>query len=89
MFLWYIKIIKLMGDQYEKRPVEGDNIKSDFGEYRTAAEKGQSFVFAGGKWKDMTDNDVKNILKTDFEPGNCCNKSTVRKTGGKAMRCRQ
>lgn len=55
----------------KKRPVKGDNIKSDFGEYRTAAEKGQSFVFAGGKWKDMTDNDVKNILKTDFEPGNC------------------
>lgn len=73
----------------KKRPVEGDNIKSDFGEYRTAAEKGQSFVFVNDAWKDMTDNDVKNILKTDFEPGNCCNKSTVHKTGGKAMRCRQ
>lgn len=64
----------------KKRPVEGDNIKSDFGEYRTAAEKGQSFVFVKGAWKDYLKGiDIKSVLKTDFEPGNCCIKALFEK----------
>lgn len=47
----------------KKRPVEGDNIKSVFGEYRAAAERGQSFVFVNGAWKDTTDSDIKSVLK--------------------------
>ena len=72
--------------------------------YKTVSKKGQSFVFTGGKWKDMTDKDIKTVLKTyngqsasagqigavrdnltedeikqilrdDFEPRNCCIKA--------------
>ena len=27
-------------------------------------EKGQSFVFVDGKWKDMSDEDIKTVLTT-------------------------
>ena len=85
-------------------PVEGETIENDSGMYKTVSEKGQSFVFTGGKWKDMTDKDIKTVLKTyngqsasagqigavrdnltedeikqilrdDFEPRNCCIKA--------------
>ena len=85
-------------------PVEGETIENDSGMYKTVSKKGQSFVFAGGKWKDMTDKDIKTVLKTyngpstsadncgavkdnlseedikklhdtDFEPRNCCIKA--------------
>lgn len=45
-------------------PVEGETIENDSGMYKTVSEKGQSFVFTGGKWKDMTDKDIKTVLKT-------------------------
>ena len=89
-------------------PVEGETIENDSGMYKTVSEKGQSFVFTGGKWKDMTDKDIKTVLKTyngqsasagqtgavrdnltedeikqilrdDFEPRNCCIKALFQK----------
>lgn len=90
---------------YEKgAPVEGESFYTDLVSYKTSIEKGQSFVFVDGSWKDMSDSDIKsvlktgkgqsvcfsekgewrdylsdsdmeNLLKTDFEPGNCCIKA--------------
>lgn len=70
-------------------PVEGESI--DFGkldqkiasligelEYKTVSEKGQSFVYIDNSWKDMTDSDIKGVLKIDFEPNNCCIKATYK-----------
>ena len=67
-------------------PVEGESI--DFRqmdpealtpignfEYKTVSEKGQSFVYVDDNWKDMTDSDIKDVLKIDFEPNNCCIKA--------------
>ena len=71
-------------------PVEGESM--DFGkidqkiaaltgelEYKTVSEKGQSFVFIENSWKDMTDSDIKDVLKIDFEPNNCCIKAIYNK----------
>ena len=61
---------------YEKgAPVEGESIENGEGMYKTVSEKGQSFVFAGGTWKDLSDADAKTVLKTDFAPGNACIKA--------------
>ena len=60
-------------------PVEGDDLSIEEGSYKTIVEKGQSFVFIGGKWKDVTDSDIKTVLKTDFEPRNCCIKALYTK----------
>lgn len=90
---------------YEKgAPVEGESFYTGLVSYKTSIEKGQSFVFVDGSWKDMSDSDIKsvlktgngqsvcfsekgewrdylsdsdmeNLLKTDFEPGNCCIKA--------------
>ena len=46
-------------------PVESESFGNDAASYKTKIEKGQSFVFAGGKWKDMTDSDIKSVVKTD------------------------
>ncbi|MBQ2582156.1 MAG: hypothetical protein II574_11085 [Ruminococcus sp.] len=59
--------------------VEGDDLSIEEGSYKTIVEKGQSFVFVGGKWKDVTDSDIKSVLKTDFEPRNCCIKALYTK----------
>ena len=32
---------------------------------KTSIEKGQSFVFSDGSWKDMSDSDIKTVLKTN------------------------
>ena len=45
-------------------PVEGESIDTVVGSYKTSIEKGQSFVFAGGKWKDMSDEDINTVLTT-------------------------
>jgi hypothetical protein len=47
-------------------PVEGETIETFIGSYRTSIEKGQSFVLVDGKWKDMTDSDIKTVLETDI-----------------------
>ena len=59
-------------------PVEGED--ADYGEleYKTVSEKGQSFVYIDNKWKDMTDSDIKDVLKIDFEPNNCCIKAIYK-----------
>ena len=50
---------------YEKgAPVEGEGFETAAAGYKTSIEKGQSFVFADGKWKDMTDSDIKTAIKT-------------------------
>lgn len=65
---------------YEKgAPVEGESIENGDGMYKTVSEKGQSFVFAGGTWKDLSDADAKTVLKTDFAPGNACIKALYAK----------
>ncbi|MBQ3936867.1 MAG: hypothetical protein II722_07405, partial [Ruminococcus sp.] len=46
-------------------PVEGETIGFAVASYKTSIEKGQSFVFADGKWKDMTDSDINKVIKTD------------------------
>ncbi|MBR3668276.1 MAG: hypothetical protein IKN66_14180 [Ruminococcus sp.] len=46
-------------------PVEGESIDTAAGSYRTSAEKGQSFVFADGRWMDMTDSGTKAFIKTE------------------------
>lgn len=67
-------------------PVEGESIdfsQLDYNaltsignlEYKTVSEKGQSFVYTDSCWKDMTDSDIKDVLKIDFEPNNCCIKA--------------
>ncbi len=45
--------------------VEGETISTPAFSYKTSVEKGQSFVFADGKWKDMSDSDIKTAVKTD------------------------
>ena len=45
-------------------PVEGNTIDIDMGSYKTSIEKGQSFLFVDGKWKDMADSDIKTVLET-------------------------
>ena len=45
-------------------PVEGKTIDTTVGGYKTSIEKGQSFVFVDGKWKDMSDIDIKMVLET-------------------------
>lgn len=60
-------------------PVEGETIKHSDGEYRIVSEKGQSFVFADGAWKDLSDADAKTVLKTDFAPNNACIKALYTK----------
>ncbi len=61
---------------YEKcAPVEGESFYTGLVSYKTSIEKGQSFVFVDSSWKDMSDSDMENLLKTDFEPGNCCIKA--------------
>ena len=70
-------------------PVEGESI--DFRqldpevltpignfEYKTVSEKRQSFVYIDHNWKDMTDSDIKDVLKIDFEPNNCCIKAIYK-----------
>lgn len=70
-------------------PVEGESI--DFREldpealtpignfeYKTVSEKGQSFVYIGDRWKDLTDSDIKEVLKIDFAPNNCCIKAIYK-----------
>ena len=56
-------------------PVEGETIGFAVASYKTSIEKGQSFVFADGKWKDMTDSDINKVIKTDkvrsFIDGDC------------------
>ena len=70
-------------------PVEGESIdfkQLDTGaltpigkfEYKTVSEKGQTFVYIGDNWKDMTDSDIKDVLKIDFEPNNCCIKAIYK-----------
>ena len=56
-------------------PVEGETIENDSGMYKTVSEKGQSFVFTGGKWKDMTDKDIKTALKTYNGPSASANQN--------------
>ena len=46
-------------------PVEGETIGFAVASYKTSIEKGQSFVFADGKWKDMTDSDINRAIRTD------------------------
>lgn len=46
-------------------PVEGETVEMVAASYKTSIEKGQSFVFADGKWKDMSDSDIKTVIKTD------------------------
>ena len=60
-------------------PVEGSTI--DYGEidYKTASESGQSYVYTENGWKDMTDDDIRKVIKTDFEPNNCCIKALYTK----------
>ncbi|WP_295091816.1 lectin like domain-containing protein [Ruminococcus sp.] len=59
-------------------PVEGED--ADYGEleYKTVSEKGQSFVYIDNSWKDMTDSDIKDVLKIDFKPNNCCIKAIYK-----------
>ena len=45
-------------------PVEGEGFETAAAGYKTSIEKCQSFVFADGKWKDMTDSDIKTAIKT-------------------------
>ena len=45
--------------------VEGETVEISAASYKTSIEKGQSFVFADGKWKDMTDSDINKVIKTD------------------------
>ncbi len=56
-------------------PVEGETIGFAVASYKTSIEKGQSFVFTDGKWKDMTDSDINKVIKTDkvhsFIDGDC------------------
>ncbi|WP_455530147.1 lectin like domain-containing protein [Ruminococcus sp.] len=60
-------------------PVEGEDTDYDGMEYKTVSEKGKSFVYINDKWKDMTDSDIKDALKSDFEPNNCCIKAICAK----------
>ena len=46
-------------------PVEGESMETAAGGYKTSIEKGQSFVFSDGSWKDMSDSDIKTVLKTN------------------------
>ncbi len=65
---------------YEKgTPVEGEDIDYGQADYKTVSESGQSFVKINDSWKDMTDSDIKDILKLDFEPNNCCIKALFAK----------
>ena len=58
-------------------PVEGETLENDSGYYRTISESGQSYVYIDG-WKDLTDDDIKDVLKIDFEPNNCCIKALYK-----------
>ncbi|WP_303836878.1 lectin like domain-containing protein [Ruminococcus flavefaciens] len=60
-------------------PVEGED--ADYGEikYKTVSEKDRSFIYIDNNWKDMTDSDIKTVLKTDFSPNNCCIKAIYAK----------
>ena len=43
--------------------------------FKTVSEKGQSYVLIDGQWKDLADDDIKEVLGTDFYPGNACIKA--------------
>jgi hypothetical protein len=60
-------------------PVEGED--TDYGElkFKTVSESGHSFVFIDNNRKDMTDSDIKDVLKMDFSPNNCCIKAIYAK----------
>ena len=45
-------------------PVEGESADTVAGSYKTVIEKGQSFVFADGKWKDMSDSSIRSAVET-------------------------
>lgn len=46
-------------------PVEGESIDTAAASYKTSIEKGQSFVFVDGKWKDMSDSDIKTAVRAE------------------------
>ena len=46
-------------------PVEGESIDTAAACYKTSIEKGQSFVFVDGKWKDMSDSDIKTAVRAE------------------------
>lgn len=43
--------------------------------FRAVSEKGQSYVLIDGQWKDLADDDIKEVLGTDFYPRNACIKA--------------
>ncbi len=61
----------------EGAPVEGEVTDGGWIEFRTISESGQSYVYIDG-WKDMTDSDIKDVLKIDYEPNNCCIKALYK-----------
>ena len=43
--------------------------------FKTVSEKGQSYVLIDGQWKDLADDDITDVLGTEFYPGNACIKA--------------
>lgn len=43
--------------------------------FKAVSEKGQSYVLIDGQWKDLADDDIKEVLGTDFYPRNACIKA--------------
>ncbi|HOC33401.1 MAG TPA: lectin like domain-containing protein, partial [Ruminococcus flavefaciens] len=59
-------------------PVEPDYFSCDDNDnitFRAVNEKGQSYVLIGEQWKDLADEDIKEVLETDFTPKNACIKA--------------
>ena len=59
-------------------PVEPDYFSCDDNDnitFRAVNEKGQSYVLIGEQWKDLADEDIKEVLGTDFTPKNACIKA--------------
>lgn len=56
-------------------PVEGESWSDTFLDYSVGANSGESYVLIDGKWKDLSDADISEVLGVDFIPNNCCIKA--------------
>ena len=59
--------------------VEGESYSiDDTVEYVVSSSKGQSYVFVGDEWIDMSSDDIKARLGIDFTPNNACIKALYK-----------
>lgn len=70
-----VENFKVVITYHGSAPVESESWSDTFLNYNVGINKDESYVLIDNKWYDISDSNIKQLLKIDFEPNNVCIKA--------------